>query len=71
MMTNDTEGFDVAREIRNTPDIKNIPLIMLTSVNSEYPFNFEPDKTWLPVDTFLEKPVDHEKLVHEIKKATS
>jgi len=31
---------------------------MITSVNETIPFRVEPDKTWLPVDALIEKPVD-------------
>jgi hypothetical protein len=31
---------------------------MITSVNDSIPFRIEPDRTWLPVDAFIEKPVD-------------
>jgi len=67
MMETKTEGFKVARELRQRDDTKDIPLIMLTGVNQEYPFQFGPDNMWLPVDTFLEKPVDAEQLVGELR----
>ena len=68
MMTTRTEGFDVAREIRNSEYTKNIPLLMVTSVNSTVPFKFEPDETWLPVDALIEKPIEPERLLEEISK---
>ena len=43
---------------------------MLTAVNQEdIPFRFDKDESWLPVDTFLDKPVEPDKLVAEIEKA--
>jgi CheY-like chemotaxis protein len=53
-----TEGFDVSRELRNSEYTKGIPLVMITSVNDAIPFRIEPDRTWLPVDALIEKPVD-------------
>jgi CheY-like chemotaxis protein len=53
-----TEGFDVSRELRNSEYTKGIPLVMITSVNDTIPFRVEPDRTWLPVDALIEKPVD-------------
>ena len=67
MMETKTEGFKVARELRQRDDTKDIPLIMLTGVNQEYSFEFGPDSIWLPVDTFLEKPVDADRLVGELR----
>ena len=59
MMTRDTEGFDVAREINKDSRLKHIPVIMITGVQKEMnlPYGFEPDDVWLPVKGILEKPV--------------
>ena len=69
MMATDTEGFDVARNLQHySRDTKNIPIIMITSVGEKYPFNFEPDEWWLPVQVFIEKPVTPEHLLGEVRK---
>ncbi len=69
MMTRLSEGFDTFRELRARPETKNIPVIMTTSINAKVPFKFGPDKTWLPVDRFIEKPVSPETLLKEVKQA--
>ena len=69
MMTRLSEGFDTFRELRVRVETKNIPVIMTTSINAKVPFKFGPDKTWLPVDRFIEKPISPEKLLEEVKKA--
>lgn len=73
MMTTDTEGFDVAREMSNTESLKGTPVIMISGVRSEMnlPFNIEPDSDWLPVAQFLEKPVLPETLLKAIEDALS
>ncbi len=58
VMEKPSDGFDVSRELRNSEYTKTIPLVMITSVNDTMPFRVEPDSTWLPVDTLIEKPVD-------------
>jgi CheY-like chemotaxis protein len=58
VMEKASDGFDVSRELRNSEYTKGIPLVMITSVNDTIPFRIEPDTTWLPVDTLIEKPVD-------------
>jgi CheY-like chemotaxis protein len=68
MMATQSEGFNVSRDLRNSEHTKNIPLIMVTSVNETVPFKFEPDDTWLPVDTFIEKPIAPERLLAEVNK---
>jgi CheY-like chemotaxis protein len=58
MMEKRTEGFDLSRDLRNCEHTKAIPLLMITSVHETIPFRIEPDRTWLPVDALIEKPVD-------------
>ncbi len=68
MMTTKHEGFDVARELHDDPNTKETSIIMMTGIRREMnlPFGFEPDNTWLPVKTFLEKPVKPEVLLKAI-----
>ena len=66
-----TEGFDVSRELRNSEYTKGIPLVMITSVNDTIPFRVEPDRTWLPVDALIEKPVDPALLLGVVQRVCS
>lgn len=68
MMSSLSEGFELARKLRSTDEYKQIPLIMLTAVNQEFYFDYKPDSVWMPVDVFLEKPVEIEDLIVEINK---
>ncbi|MEW6358797.1 MAG: response regulator [Planctomycetota bacterium] len=63
MMTHKTEGFDTARDLRNDEETKDIPIVMLTAVNQEVPWKFAADSVWLPVDKFVEKPIQPDKLL--------
>ncbi len=65
MMSSMDEGFHVAYKIRADADIKDTPIVMLTAVGNQTGFQFDPDKDadFLPVDAFLEKPVNPKKLV--------
>ena len=63
------DGFNVSRELRNSEYTKTIPLVMITSVNDCIPFHLEPDRTWLPVDALLEKPVDPQLLLTVVDRA--
>jgi CheY-like chemotaxis protein len=71
VMESPNEGFDVSRELRNSEITRAIPLVMITSVNDSIPFRLEPDRTWLPVDALLEKPVDPQLLLAVVNKALS
>ena len=59
-------GFKLARTIRHHRDkLKDIPVLMLTAVNTKFPLGFSADDIddqWLPVSDFLDKPVDFELL---------
>ena len=70
MMTTMGEGFDVARELRKNPDTKRIPLIMLTAINqkSGFPWKYDSDETWVPVDIFLEKPLKAGDLLQNVQR---
>lgn len=71
MMTDDTEGFHTAEEIRANPATAKVPIVMLTGISQKTGFAFSPetDAEYLPVDAFLEKPVDPDVLLDEIAKA--
>ena len=68
MMTHKSEGFDVARSLKEDPATKDIPVIMVTGIRKDMnlPFGFEPDGNWLPVNRVLEKPVKPEVLLKAI-----
>jgi CheY-like chemotaxis protein len=71
MMEDRNEGFNLSRELRNSEYSKDIPLIMITSVHETIPFRIEPDRTWLPVDALLEKPVDPVLLLSVVERILS
>lgn len=64
------DGFETSRLIREDPDLKDIPVLILSGIKTVLGVNFEvgPDDTWMPVKAFLEKPVRPEKLLREIEK---
>ena len=73
MMTRDTEGFDVARELNKNPQLKNIPVIIVSGIKKEMnlPFGFESDDAWLPVKGVLEKPVKPNVLLKAIAQCVT
>jgi len=68
MMAKDTEGFFIAQDLKGDPKTSGIPIIMLTSISQKTGFEFSPDtdKDFMPVEVFLEKPVDPKRLVKAI-----
>jgi CheY-like chemotaxis protein len=66
----ESKGFDFVQKIRNDKKIADIPILMLTAINTEKPyFNFSPetDGEFLPVDSFLDKPVRSDELFQKVE----
>ena len=71
MMDTWQDGFEMARELKKDSEFKNIPILMLTAVQNKTGIEFKStagDPNWLPVDGFLDKPVDPQTLLDEVKK---
>jgi len=73
MMDTATEGFQLALKLRN-PDpasdyaeYKDIPILMLTAIHSTTPLKFEPDIEYLPVELFIDKPIDPDDLLGKVE----
>jgi len=78
MMPTGTEGFEVVWELRADPDpaIKNIPIVMLTAIHGTTELRFYPEESdttyqageYLPVQGFIDKPVEPRALLSQIDK---
>lgn len=65
----ETGGFTVARDVRNSDKTRALPIILLTGVNQHYPVGFsndDIDSAWMPIQKFLEKPFDTDTLLKTI-----
>jgi len=71
MMESWQDGFEMARELKNDPNFKDMPILMLTGIKDQTGIDFKStagDPTWLPVDGYLEKPVEGNVLLAEVAK---
>jgi CheY-like chemotaxis protein len=76
MMDTTTEGFQVSYQLRShDPDsaygeFSTIPIIMLTGISQkmQMKFSIQKDGDYLPVDEFLEKPIQLDPLLEMIRK---
>ena len=71
MMSTWQDGFELARQVKQEEALKDVPLVMLTAVKNKSGIDFKStagDPAWLPVDVFLDKPVDSEVLIAEVAK---
>ena len=72
MMTTDTEGFDLACELKKRPVYRDVPIILLTAflekIRKEGPDQFQHilGEDW-PARWIFEKPVDTKSLIAKIE----
>jgi len=72
MMESTTAGFQTALTLRSRDPnseykaYSTIPIIMLTSIHSTTPLRFGPEEDYLPVEEFIDKPIDPEVLVAKV-----
>ena len=74
MMNTWQDGFEMSRELKRDPELSNVPILMLTGVKEKTGIGFKStagDSEWLPVDGFLDKPVEPEVLVEEVGRLLS
>ncbi len=69
MMENDSDGFNFAQKLKSNNKFKQIPIILATAVNqrTKFRFNIEDDGGFLPVEKFMEKPIDPDDLIVTIR----
>ena len=73
MMKTKGDGIWVSERIKANKNIKDFPMIMITAVNQDadmLKFHFEKDvgkdSKYIPVNTFMEKPIEIDELLAEI-----
>jgi CheY-like chemotaxis protein len=69
MMAYILDGLDVSREMAEDPSLKEIPVIMVTSLTGVKGSGMLPTDEYVPADEWLSKPVDPETLVARIDQA--
>ncbi len=74
MMDSMHDGFELSRELREDPEFKNLPIILLTAIDSQTGVNFKSafgNTDMLPINAYIEKPVSPHNLLTEIKTLLS
>ncbi|MEI7898858.1 MAG: response regulator [bacterium] len=67
MMAHLCEGLDMTRELKENAATRDIPVIMLTSVNETYDYSTQIEKSFFPHDRWLDKPVQPEVLMKAVQ----
>jgi CheY-like chemotaxis protein len=70
MMETIGAGVRLTHEFRCDPKLKNMRIIMLTAINQRLPVGIgaETEEGYLPVDKFMEKPVDPADLLKAVRE---
>lgn len=68
MMATDDEGFQVSYQLKSDAELCKIPVLMVTSVSEVTGFKYNPetDQEFLPVQGFIEKPIQPEVLLSRV-----
>ena len=71
MMAYILDGLDVSREMAEDPTLKDIPVIMVTSLTGVKGSGLFPTDEYVPVDEWLSKPVEAAVLLRRVSEALS
>ena len=73
MLETTTAGFQVSLQLRS-PDprseyaaYRRIPILLLTAIHTTTSLRFGPDEAYLPVDDFVEKPIEPDVLLEKVR----
>ncbi|MBU0609209.1 MAG: response regulator [Armatimonadetes bacterium] len=68
MMSTLLEGVSVSKEMAADPDLKDVPVVMISSIaTTEYAADF-PDDERIPIDAWLSKPIQPAVLLKTVKR---
>ncbi len=66
MMEGICDGLETAKQLKESAETKDIPIILLTSVNKSFDYREQADASYFPHDVWIDKPVKAERLLKEI-----
>jgi DNA-binding response OmpR family regulator len=69
MMAYILDGLDVSREMAEDTELKDIPVIMVTSLSSARTQISLPSDEYIPVEDWIQKPIDPDQLLARIEAA--
>jgi CheY-like chemotaxis protein len=69
MMSYILDGLDVSREMQEDPKLKDVPVIMVTSLKGVKGSPMFPSDEYIPVDEWLSKPVEPDTLIEQVNAA--
>ncbi|MGQ9668244.1 MAG: response regulator [Anaerolineae bacterium] len=67
MMSYILDGLDVTREMAQDPQLKDVPVIMVTSLTGARAQAALPSDEFIPVDEWIHKPIDPDTLLARVE----
>ncbi len=68
MMTTILDGLSASEEMQSDPELKDIPVIMISSIASTEHAAVFPTDGYLPMDEWISKPVRPEELLKKVRR---
>jgi len=68
IMATPLEGVDLAGRMSRDPGLKDIPIVMISSIDSTQYADLLPDDMHIPIDTWISKPVNPEHLLRTVRR---
>ena len=70
MMSSILDGLNTCHQMQGDPDLKDIPLIMVSSIISSPHASLFPTDEYIPIDTWISKPMDPDDLLEKVRRLT-
>ena len=68
MMATILDGLNVSHEMQADPNLKNIPVIMVSSIISSPHAAMFPTDEYIPIDGWITKPTDPDDLLEQVQR---
>ena len=66
MMTHALDGLDVSHVMSGDPVLKDVPIIMISSIADSPSAGLFPTDEYVPIDTWISKPVQPDELLQKV-----
>ena len=67
MMSSILDGLDVSHEMQDDPELKGIPVIMVSCIITSPHASLFPTDEFIPIDAWISKPMDPDTLLEQVK----
>jgi formate transporter len=68
MMSTTLEGVDLSRKMAADSKLRDVPIIMISSIDSSWHADKLPDNVHIPIDAWISKPVNPEHLLKTVRR---